>query len=99
MQTVYINQIPPKGKYEKAWRGATKIYGGHYGVHEDGTPLSPGLYGPYEQLPPKDWPILDPPREQLGEAYRGCCTSMVWVGEALTMHLLGTEGSWNHPAF
>ncbi len=99
MQTVYINQIPPKGQYDKAWQGAKVIYGGHYGVHEDGTPVSPGLYGPYEQLPPKDWPILDPPREQLGEAYRRCCTSMVWVGEALAMHLLGAEGIWNHPAF
>lgn len=99
MQTVYIQQIPPKGKYQKAWQGATVIYGGHYGVHSDGTPLSAGLYGPYEQFEPKDWPLLDPPREQLGEAYRRCCTSMVWVGEALTMHLLGAEGIWNHPAF
>jgi hypothetical protein len=99
MQTVYINQIPPKGQYQKAWQGATVIYGGHYGVHEDGTPVSAGLYGPYEQLQPKDWPILDPPKEQLGEGYRRCCTSMVWVGEALAMHILGAEGIWHHPAF
>jgi len=99
MQTVYINQIPPRGKYERAWQGATVIYGGHYGVHSDGTPVSGGLYGPYEQLPPKEWPILDPPREQLGESYRRCCTSIAWVGEALTMHLLGAENIWNYPAF
>ena len=99
MQTVYINQIPPKGQYQKAWQGATVIYGGHYGVHEDGTPVSAGLYGPYEQLQPKDWPILDPPKEQLGEGYRRCCTSMVWVGEALAMHIMGAEGIWHHPAF
>ncbi len=99
MQTMYIKDLPPAGTYQHAWQGATAIYGGHLGVHPDGTPLSPGLNGPYEQLQPRDWQILTPPGEQLGEAYRRCCTSTSWVGEALAMHLLKAENIWNHPAF
>jgi len=37
--------------------------------------------------------------EQLGEAYRRCCTSVSWVGEALTIHLMHAESVWNYPAF
>lgn len=96
MQTVYVNKIP--GGYTKAWQGATVVYGGHYGVHADGTPVSPGLYGPYEQLQPSAWLLLTP-TEQLGEAYRRCCTSLVFVGEALAMRLLKAESAWNYPAF
>jgi hypothetical protein len=100
MQTLYINQLPPAGTYQQAWQGATVIYGGHYGVHAaDSSPVSAGLYGPYEQLQPASWPILTPPGEQLGEAYRRCCTSVSWVGEALAVHLLHSESAWNHTAF
>ena len=99
MQTLYIKDLPPAGTYQRAWQGATAIYGGHYGVHADGTPVKAGVYGPYEQLQPKDWPLLTPPGEQLGEAYRRCCTSVSWVGEALVIHLLRAESIWNHPAF
>lgn len=96
MQTVYVDEIP--GGYSKAWQGATVIYGGHYGVLAGGTPVSPGLYGPYEQLQPTSWPLLDGD-EQLGEAYRRCCTSVSWIGEALAMRLLNAENVWNYPAF
>jgi hypothetical protein len=96
MQTVYIDKIP--GGYQQAWQGATVIYGGHYGVETDGTPVSPGLYGPYEQLQPSSWPLLNG-NEQLGEAYRRCCTSVSWVGEALAVHILQAEAVWNYPAF
>ena len=96
MQTVYVKQIP--GNYQQAWQGATAIYGGHYGVRADGQPVSAGLYGPYEQLQPASWPLLKG-HGQLGEAYRRCCTSVSWVGEALAIHLLGAERFWNHPAF
>jgi hypothetical protein len=101
MQTAYISNLPPAGTYQQAWQGAKVIYGGHYGVHIDGTPISPGLYGPYEQIQPVDWPLYGTPpnQEQLGEAYRRCCTSVSWVGEALTIHLMGAENVWNHPAF
>jgi hypothetical protein len=98
MQTVYMNRLPPAGSIVKAWQGGTVIYGGHYGVHSDGTPVSAGLYGPYEQLQPSVWPLLNP-TEQLGEAYRRCCTSIAWVGEALTIHLLHAESLWSYPAF
>jgi hypothetical protein len=99
MQTLYINQLPPAGTYTQAWQGATVIYGGHYGVNADGSVVSPGLYGPYEQLQPSAWGILTPPGEQLGEAYRRCCTSVSWVGEALAIRLMNAESAWNHPAF
>jgi hypothetical protein len=99
MQTLYINQLPPAGSYTQAWQGATVIYGGHYGVNADGSVVSPGLYGPYEQLQPSAWGILTPPGEQLGEAYRRCCTSVSWVGEALAMRLMNAESVWNHPPF
>jgi Bacterial Ig-like domain (group 2) len=100
MQTLYINELPPAGTYQQAWQGAAVIYGGHYGVHAaDSSPISAGLYGPYEQLQPASWPILTPPGEQLGEAYRRCCTSVSWVGEALAVHLLHSESVWNHTAF
>jgi len=91
MQTVYIKDIP--GGYTEAWQGAKVIYGGHYGVLKNGTPVSAGVYGPYEQLQPKDWPGT------LGESYRRCCTSMAWIGEGLAMRLLGAQGYWNHDAF
>jgi hypothetical protein len=98
MQTLYVNQLPPAGTYQKAWQGATVIFGGHYGVRADGTPVNAGLYGPYEQLQPSAWPLINP-NEQLGESYRRCCTSVSWVGEALVIHLLHAENIWNHPAF
>jgi len=96
MQTVYVDKIP--GGYLQAWQGATVIYGGHYGVKTDGTPVSAGLYGPYEQLQPVNWPLING-NEQLGEAYRRCCTSVSWVGEALAIHLMHAENVWNYPAF
>jgi len=91
MQTVYVSDIP--GGYTEAWQGAKAIYGGHTGVLKDGTPVSPGANGPYEQLQPKDWPGTQ------GESYRRCCTSMAWVGEGLAMRLMGAQAYWNHDAF
>ncbi len=98
MQTLYIKNLPPVGTYLQAWQGATVIYGGHYGVNADGSIVSAGLYGPYEQLQPSAWPLISP-TEQLGEAYRRCCTSVSWVGEALTIHILQAESVWNYPPF
>jgi len=98
MQTLYVDQVPPAGTYQEAWQGAAVIYGGHYGVDVGGQPVSAGLYGPYEQLQPVDWPLLNGD-EQLGEAYRRCCTSVSWVGEALAIRLLGGVNIWNYPAF
>jgi len=76
--------------------------GGHYSCDQDtGQPAdtsSNWLYAPYEQMQPKDWPLLTP-TEQLGEAYRRCCTSLCWIGEGLAMRLLGAKDVWGHPAF
>jgi hypothetical protein len=98
-QTVYVNHIP--GGYAQAWQGAKAIYAGHLGVNTDGTTRDPtsfnGQAGPYEQLPPSQWPVWS--GEQLGEAYRRCCTSTVWIGEALAARLLKLDGMWNYPAF
>jgi len=41
MQALYINQLPPAGTFQQAWQGATVIYGGHYGVTTNGTPVVP----------------------------------------------------------
>ncbi len=98
MQTVYVNKVPPAGTFQQAWQGATVIYAGHYGVTTDGTPVSAGLYGPYEQLQPSSWPLINGD-EQLGEAYRRCCTSVSWIGEALTIHIMHAENVWNYPPF
>jgi hypothetical protein len=96
-QTVYVSKIP--GGYTKAWQGATVIYGGHYGVRSDGTPITTdALYGPYEQLQPAAWPVSSS-GSQLGESYRRCCTSLVWVGEALAFRILKAESVWSYPAF
>jgi hypothetical protein len=99
MQTVYVNRIP--GGYTKAWQGATVIYGGHKGVHADGTTVDPTSFnaaaGPYEQLQPSSWIVWS--NEQLGESYRRCCTSNAFVGEALAARILNLKTTWNYPAF
>jgi hypothetical protein len=99
MQTVYVNHIP--GGYTQAWQGAKVIYGGHRGVNADGTTVDPTSFnagaGPYEQLQPSQWPVWS--GEQIGEAYRRCCTSNSFVGEALAARLLGLQSMWNYPAF
>ena len=108
MQSVYVNRIP--GGFTQAWEGAKVIYGGHLGVHANGTPVDTtsfmGAAQPYEQLQPSAWPvqIIDygthTVNEQLGEAYRRCCTSTALVMEALAMRLLGPAmvSAWNYPA-
>jgi hypothetical protein len=98
MQTVYVDLIPPAGTYQQAWQGAKVIYGGHYGVTTNGTPVSVGLFGPYEQLQPSSWPLING-NEQLGEAYRRCCTSVSWVGEALAIRILKAQNVWNYQPF
>lgn len=90
MQTVYVHQVPPPGTYQRAWQGATVIYGGHVGA--GGSFLHRG-WGGYEHLPPREW------ANDTGESYRRCCTSVAWVGQALALRLLRAEPVWNHPAF
>ncbi|MBM3746110.1 MAG: hypothetical protein FJW34_09950 [Acidobacteria bacterium] len=66
------------------------VYAGHFGPQ--GHPDHPD-WGPYEHLPPSDWP------GDIGESYRRCCTSLAWVGEALAARILGVVDQWAHPAF
>jgi len=76
--------------YGQGWTGATALYGGHVGAA--GSPGAKG-WGLYENLPPEKW------EAQLGEGYRHCCTSICWIGQALTMRLMKVEKVWNHDAF
>jgi hypothetical protein len=79
--------------YDNCWTGANVVYAGHTGVI-DGVPVSgQDGWGPYEHLPPAEW------YDDLGESYRRCCTSLSWVGQALSARLLGAEALWDHDAF
>ena len=92
MQTMYGN----------GWTGAKGMYAGHLG--QDGEKYKKG-WGLYENLQPKDWPVASGDNSgfgkgtYIGENYRRCCTSHVWVGEALAARLMQAEKNWGHPAF
>jgi hypothetical protein len=76
------------------------VYTGHQGLW-NGQPVNtqPG-WGPYEHLPPSQWYCCEPGyTAPLGEAYRRCCTSHAWIGEALAARLMNAIDLWNHPAF
>lgn len=75
--------------YGPGWAGDIALYAGHMGVN--GESVNPG-WGPYEHLQPRDW------RSSIGEDYRRCCTSIAWVGLALTAKLAGLQQAWNHDA-
>jgi len=74
----------------KGWTGATALYAGHVG--KERLPRNEG-WGAYEHLHPSRW------ANKTGEAYRRCCTSVCWVGQALAARLLHAEKLWNHDAF
>ena len=76
--------------FGNGWTGATALYAGHVGAQGNSNHVG---WGAYEHLQPGSW--LDP----IGESYRRCCTSIGWVGEALTARLTGADQVWNHPAF
>lgn len=76
--------------YGNGWTGAKAIFAGHTG--KDGK----GDRGLYEHLPPAQWPG---PNKTQSEAYRRCCTSISWVGTALSAHLMDAKKRWNHDAY
>jgi len=79
--------------YGPAWTGAAAVYTGHMGVW-NGAPVSATAgWGPYEHLDPSLW------SSETGEAYRRCCTSLAWVGQALAARLLGAQTDWGHDSF
>jgi len=53
-----------------------------------------GLRGEHEHLPPSEYPD-----QMMAEGYRRCCTSLSWVGTALSARMMHAEKVWNHPAY
>jgi len=49
----------------------------------------------YEEKDPHTWKYWD----RKSEAYRVCCTSQAWVGQALSALLMEGKAAWNHNAF
>jgi hypothetical protein len=76
--------------YGNGWTGAKAIFAGHTGKGGQGD------RGPYEHLPPAQWPG---PKQTQSESYRRCCTSISWVGTALSAHILKAEELWNHDPY
>ncbi len=81
--------------YGQCWTGANVVYAGHQGVI-DGKAVSttPG-WGLYEHKPPTQWADSN----KIGEDYRRCCTSLSWVGEALSAMIMQAKKQWDHDAF
>ena len=77
-------------EFGPSWTGAAVRFTGQY-------PLSGATdRGPYEHLTPDKWPG---PNKTMSEGYRRCCTSVCWVGQALTVRLMKAESLWDHDAF
>lgn len=76
---------------DTGWTGATVVYGGHVGP--DGESVNPG-WGPYEHLQPSAWQ-----GDAIGESYRRCCTSIGWIGSALSARMLNAQQLWQHDEF
>ncbi|HUT60229.1 MAG TPA: hypothetical protein VNA25_20480 [Phycisphaerae bacterium] len=84
--------------YGKSWTGAPVVFTGHSAIEAStgkGRIRGGKDWGPYEHKHPKDWHD----RNHQSEAYRRCCTSRAWVGEALAVRILGLEKAWGHDAF
>jgi hypothetical protein len=84
--------------YAKGWTGANALYAGHQGKWKDKPVSSDPNWGPYEHMPPSQWPC-DEANGCLGENYRRCCTSLSWVGEALSARIMKATALWAHGAF
>jgi len=76
--------------YGQGWTGAKALYAGHVG--KDGLEGKAG-WGAYEHLHPSQW------HDQMSEAYRRCCTSVAWIGQALAARIMKAEKLWDHDAF
>ena len=78
----------------KCWTGAKVLFAGQYPLIGDKSGSIDR--GPYEHLPPKEWPGKE---KTMSESYRRCCTSLSWVGEALAAKMLKAENVWAHEPF
>ena len=83
-------------EFGQAWTGASVRFTGQYPEAYKSNPERHADRGPYEHLEPGDWPGNNP---RMSESYRRCCTSISWVGQALTVRLLEAEDVWGHDAF
>ncbi len=85
--------------YGHSWTGATVVFAGHSGIDaatgRGRNRVRKEPWGPYEHTPPSQWNDGN----KTSEAYRRCCTSVGWGGEALALRLLHAEKFWNHDAF
>jgi len=76
--------------HDDCWTGADVVFAGHSGAAGHPNYVDRGAY---EHLHPSQWPGTT------GEGYRRCCTSIGFVGEAVTLHLMNAYDYWDHPAF
>jgi hypothetical protein len=85
--------------YGDSWTGATVVFAGHSGIDvatgQGRNRVRHEPWGPYEHMPPSQWTD----GQKTSEAYRRCCTSVGWGGEALALRLLHAEKFWNHDPF
>ena len=108
-QLANINKSFPKASfgedeqtaYGDCWTGAKVVFAGHRGINT-ATGIAYFGTGPYEHKQPKNWtdgPYGKASDDKESEAYRACCTSSAWLGEAQALHLMKAEKAWNHDAF
>ncbi|NLF29872.1 MAG: hypothetical protein GX591_03170, partial [Planctomycetes bacterium] len=84
--------------YGAGWSGAKALWR-----------ITPGTAYLQDEVHPSDWLVDgrgepgDPPAgsnsHARSEAYRHCCTSYTWVGQALAAYLMGAEGLWDHSPY
>jgi hypothetical protein len=82
-------------EFGPSWTGARVRFTGQY-------PLIGAKQidrGPYEHLPPAQWPAQKGGNPTMSEGYRRCCTSISWVGQALAVRLMHIEPVWDYDAF
>ena len=85
--------------YGECWTGAKVVFAGHSGIDaatgKGRDKGRGGVWGPYEHMHPFFWN-----KDQFqSEAYRRCCSSNCFVGQALALRLLKLEKPWGHDAF
>jgi len=81
-------------RHGDCWTGATVVFAGHSGVHNDGS-IPRAQWGPYEHKPPAQWDAGN----RTSDAYRRANTSTSFIGQALVLRLLDAEDAWGHDAF
>ena len=86
--------------YGDSWTGAKVVFTGHSGIDEitgigRDYVRTNDAWGPYEHTPPTAWGR----GQKTSEAYRRTCCAQGWVAQALALHFLRAEKTWDHDAF